>query len=321
MERQSYIDKIIERLSFLKSKVELSTPLNFTDINIHSENFYRDFLNLLYGYKLENINILETNAEAIDLGDEKQKLAFQVTSTSDLSKIRKTVASFIKKKLYEKYETLVIINITKKSKYRVRHVGNENVFQLDTNEDIWDISNIIKDINDLKLDKIKSIYEFLKEQISFAADAILAKEICTFMSLIGYLSDDNHPSAGVGFIEEPDPDGKINKRFADHSEFLKNEYVQLYEEYGQVLQDVMEQSDLGHTRIRRLSLHLKTFSDKVLTEQTGDAQDALTVLVQHYEDLLSVNGAEHDTPSIRFFLVDQLIKCNVFPNKEGYVDG
>ena len=88
IERQTHTNKIIELLSFLKNKVELSNPINLTDVNIYSENFYRDFLNLLYGYKLQNINIIEQNAAAIDLGDEEKKIAFQVTSTSDFSKTK-----------------------------------------------------------------------------------------------------------------------------------------------------------------------------------------------------------------------------------------
>lgn len=316
MERQTYTDKIIELLSFLKVKVELSNPINLTDVNIYSENFYRDFLNLVYGYKLRNINIIEQNATAIDLGDEEKKIAFQITSTSDLSKTKKTVAAFINKKLYEKYDRLVILNITTKANHRDNHVGDQAAYQLNTKEDIWDISNLIKDINDLSLNRIKEICTFLKNEIKFNSDQTLAKEIQTFMSLIGYLSDECQPSAGNGFLEAPDPNGKIHKRFADHSDFLTREYQNLYIEYGQVLTDVMQQSDIGHTRVRRLGLHLMTTSDSVLTSCNGDAKNALEALVEKYKSILSENKVEYDESAIKFFLVDQLIRCNVFPNKE-----
>lgn len=316
IERQTYIVKIIELLSFLKAKVELSNPINLTDVNIYSENFYRDFLNLVYGYKLQNINIIEQNATAIDLGDEEKKIAFQITSTSDLSKTKKTVAAFIKKNLYEKYDRLVIFNITTKANHRDNFVGDQATYQLDTKQDIWDISNLIKVINDLSLERIKEIYAFLKDEIKVTLDQTLAKEIQTFMSLIGYLSDESQPSAGNGFIEAPDPDGKINNRFADYSDYLTKEYQNLYTEYGQVLTDVMQQSDIGHTRIRRLGLHLKITSDNVLTRCNGDAKKGLEELVEKYKDMLSSKRVEYDESAIKFFLVDQLIRCNVFPNKE-----
>lgn len=316
IERQTYINEIIERLTFLKTKVDLSKALNLTDINIHSENFYRDFLNLLYGYDLQNINIIEPNASAIDLGDKAKRIAFQVTSTADLSKTKKTVSFFISKNLYSEYDRLVMLNITTKANHREKFVGDESTYQLNVKEDIWDMGEIVRDINDLKLDQIKKVHAFLKEEIKLTSDQVLVKEIRTFISLIGYLSDESQPSAGNGFIDAPDPDGKINKRFADYSNFLTKEYQDLYIEYGQVLADVIQQSDIGHARVRRLELHLKSNSDNILTECKGNAKEALGKLVEKYKILLSDNSIEYDESAIKFFLVDQIIRCNVFPNKE-----
>ena len=194
--------------------------------------------------------------------------------------------------------------------------GDQATYQLATKEDIWDITDLIKDINNLSLERIKEIYAFLNNEIRFTSDSTLAKEIHTFMSLIGYISDESQPSAGNGFLEAPDPNRKIYKRFADYSGFLTKEYQDLYTEYGQVLTDVIQQSDIGHTRIRRLGLHLKITSDNVLTSCNGDAKKGLEALVEKYRDILSNNRVEYDESAIKFFLVDQLIRCNVFPNKE-----
>ena len=51
--RQELFNNILEKLTFLRTKVELSNPLNLTDVNIVSENFYRDFLNLLFSLSVE----------------------------------------------------------------------------------------------------------------------------------------------------------------------------------------------------------------------------------------------------------------------------
>ena len=95
LNRKKNLDKITELLAYLKSQVEISNPNNFTDINIHSENFYRDFLNLIFEYDLKNINIDDQNAAAIDLGDKANKFAIQVTATSALDKVRSTVSKFV----------------------------------------------------------------------------------------------------------------------------------------------------------------------------------------------------------------------------------
>jgi len=100
MERQDYISQITDALAILSRKVEIKSALNLTDINIHAEDFYKDLLNLSFGYQLVNINTINPNAAAIDLGDVNNKTAIQVTSTSSLSKTRKTVEKFIEKKLY-----------------------------------------------------------------------------------------------------------------------------------------------------------------------------------------------------------------------------
>lgn len=316
LKRKADLDRITEILSYLKSQVELSNPGNLTDTNIYAENFYRDFLNVVFGYNLSNINILDPNSAAIDLGDEDNKIAIQVTSTSDLTKARNTVKKYNHKNLHKKYDTLIILNIAMKKKHKSQLLGDANKHQLDTSSDIWDISDLIKEIGDKSVEKVSEIRTFLEGQVTFENTASLPKEIETFQALIALLSDENHADAGSGFIEEPDPKGKIEDRFSDHTEFLKNEYKELYTEYGAVVSDVFKNEDLGQVRLRRLRLHLKTHSDKVLSDCEGNAKKALEVLVKDFEERLTLLKIEFDSSAIRFFLINELIKCNVFPNKE-----
>jgi SMEK domain len=313
------MDRITEILAYLKSQVELSNPSNFTDINIYAENFYRDFLNLIFGYELLNINIFEPNSAAIDLGDEVSKFAVQVTSTSDLAKVKKTVSKYNGKNLHEKYDRLVILNISMKKNYQTKIVGDKEKYELDTSKDVWDISDLIKVIGDKDVGQISTVRLFLESQVTLENPETVATEILTFQALISLLSDENHHAAGEGFVEEPDPKGKIEERFSDHTDYLKSEFKELYTEYGDVLADVFTHQDLGQVRLRRLRLHLKTYSDQILTEYSGDAKQALGILVAKFGELLATSGIEYDSTAIRFFLIDELIKCNVFPNKEAAV--
>ncbi|APG62019.1 hypothetical protein LPB140_03400 [Sphingorhabdus lutea] len=316
LNRKADLDRITEILSYLKSQVELSNPSNFTDINIYAESFYRDFLNIVFGYNLINVNILEPNSAAIDLGDVGSKVAIQVTSTSDISKAKKTVKSFNDKNLHEKYDSLIILNIAMKKKHKKQLIGEETKYQFDVSSGVWDISDLIKVIGDKSAEEISKVRTFLEGQVTFENSASLPKEIKTFQALIALLSDEDHPGVGVGFIEEPDPKGKIEDRFSDHTQYLKNEFKELYTEYGDVLSDVFENEDLGQVRLRRLRLHLKKHSDQILTDCAGDAKKALENLVQNFEGRLVAERVEFDSSAIRFFLISELIKCNVFPNKE-----
>lgn len=315
MNRQDYQKSIINSLTWLSTQVSVNNKLNLTDINVHSENFYRDLLNLAFGYNLVNINIIDPNATAIDLGDEGSKLAIQVTSTSALTKTRHTVTKFIEKGLYEKYDRLVILNITAKTAHSAPTVGDDN-YSLNTKDDIWDIGNLAVMINDLELSKIQEISNFLNQQLYMKPTESLPRNVETILRLIELISDEEHPAAGEGFLDEPFPEEKINERFVDHADFLKQEFLTLYQDYGAVLDSVEQESDIGQVKIRRVAQHLRVYSDKVLTECNGDPKQALEKLIDNFVGMLNENGFEADTGAAQFYIVKHLIKCNVFPNKE-----
>lgn len=316
LKRKTEMDRIREILSYVKSEVELSNPSNLTDINIYAENFYRDLLNLIFGYNLQNINIIEPNSAAIDLGDENEKFSIQVTSTSNLDKARKTVKKFNDRDYHKKYDKLIILNISTKTKHKKQLIGDEDKHQLDTSEDIWDFSDILEHIGDKNLEKLSEVKDFLEKQVKLSQKNTVSKEVSTFQALIGLLSDEAHSAAGKGYINKPDPKGKIEERFSQHTEFLKAQFKDLYTEFGEILKDVREHSDLGHVKLRRLSLHLRNLSDGILVQCNGDAKQALENLVSKLEKQLSEGNVEYDISAIRFFVIDELIRCNVFPNKE-----
>lgn len=315
MNRQDYQKSIISSLSWLSTQVEVNNKLNLTDINVHAENFYRDLLNLVFDYDLVNINIVEPNAAAIDLGDQGSRIAIQVTSTSSLAKTRHTVDKFIEKELYKHYEKLIILNIAKKIDHSVETVGDDN-YSLDTKDDIWDIGSLSVKINDFELKKLQEISEFLNEQLYVKPAEGLPRNVETILRLIELISDEGHPAVGEGYLREPFPDEKINKRFSEHAEYLKAEFLNLYKDYGAVLDSVEKESDIGQVKIRRVAQHLRVFSDRVLTECDGNPKMAIDKLIDYFIDLLQKNGFEADTGAAQFYIVKQLVKCNVFPNKE-----
>lgn len=42
---------------------------------------------------------------------------------------------------------------------------------------------------------------------------------------------------------------------------------------------------------------------------------ALDTLVEYFENKLSTNGKKYDRMAIKFYLVNEMIKCSVFPNE------
>ncbi|MCK8118635.1 SMEK domain-containing protein [Pseudoalteromonas sp. 2CM37A] len=315
MNRQDYQKSIINSLTWLSTQVSVSNKLNLTDINVHSENFYRDLLNLAFGYNLQNINIIEPNSAAIDLGDSNARIAIQVTSTSSLSKTRHTVEKFIEKTLFKNYDRLIILNIVEKTAHKISSVGDDS-YCLDTKKDIWDVGDLAVMINDLPLEKIEEVSVFLNKQLYVKPSESLPRNIETILRLIELISDEEHPAVGTGFLDEPFPDEKINQRFSEHANFLKQEFLNLYQDYGAVLDSVEQESDIGPVKIRRLAQHLRIYSDKILTECNGDPRRAFAQLIENFINMLNENGFEADSGAAQFFVIKHLIKCNVFPNKE-----
>lgn len=92
MNRVNYINKIISHAAKFVLEVEGFNASNLYDVNIHAEGFLIPVLNEVFGLRLENLNATQKkNFPAIDLADFKNKVAFQVTATSDFEKIKTTL--------------------------------------------------------------------------------------------------------------------------------------------------------------------------------------------------------------------------------------
>ena len=84
----------MEMLTQWVTAVKLRNAVNYTDINRTAENLALRLLNTAYDYNLKNLNWDQYNYPAVDLGDQKRGIAFQVTASDDLKKIRDTVEKF-----------------------------------------------------------------------------------------------------------------------------------------------------------------------------------------------------------------------------------
>jgi hypothetical protein len=319
MLKEELLNRIAHALTFLSTEVSLRNSMNLTDLNLHAEDFCCALLNLALGYNLHNINAINPNASAIDLGGKDDKgasVAIQVTSTSSLKKTRETVDKFIANKLHEQYSRLIILNLITTEKHRETLIGQAGVYQLKTRTDIWAIHDINRKIQHQDSANLQKIADFLQSELKLPPPEKASKEVTTFLALINLLSDETHIAAGKGFIEDPDPTGKIYKRFADHASFLTEQYVDLFTQYGNVLTTVKDNMDIGTVKFARMGLYLKNYTDTQLTLSDGNPRLALEKIVAHFASLLARQGIDYDESAIRFFLLAQTIACNVFPNEE-----
>src|SRR5205814_7358853 len=105
MNRKDSIDKIAKYLARFVEEVKSYNDMSLYDINIHAENALIPILNAVFDLKLVNVNSLEKkNFPSVDLIDDGNKIAFQVTSTGSIDKIKGTLVKFGEHNLQSRFD-------------------------------------------------------------------------------------------------------------------------------------------------------------------------------------------------------------------------
>lgn len=168
MNRTIYWNLCELRLSTLCTRVELRGKLNILDFHLHAEDFYLDFLNVLFGYSLKNMNLVTQNAAGIDLIDLTNKLVLQVSSTASKEKVESALSKDLKS--YKNYRFNFVSISKDASNLRNQSFVNTHGLAFDPKVDIHDVKSILSHILHLKTDKQRIIYDFLKKELQSDED-------------------------------------------------------------------------------------------------------------------------------------------------------
>lgn len=176
-----YLSRFGEQVHILNNNSEFS-------INIQAENVLIKILNTLFSCELENVNHSQNaNYNTIDLRDVNGKLAIQVTATSNISKIKKTLASYREYKHYLNNSKLIIFVLGRRQKsYNILSLDKATGSEFNFNQscDIVDLAFIHKKLNELNdLSKILTVKSLLEEQFADHTSAPILDDIKTFYNL------------------------------------------------------------------------------------------------------------------------------------------
>lgn len=318
--KEFYLKNIAEDLALLSREVSILNAVNLYDINIIAEDFFPGLLNLIYGYELKNANHLEKNAPAIDLVDPENRIAVQVTSDNSSTKIKHTIEKFNKNQAYQLYDRLVVLILTQKKNYS-SEFDTQGMFTFEKVKDIWDVEKLMKDIRELQTEKIKAISSYLSEELRnkyYSVRETQASEVDTIIDLIEYIS--KHRKVSKSCETAVDPEYKIYRRFREFADQLTREYTTLYTLYGEALNIVNETLGIDEAQDIIIMFYLQDISVQFLEEEHDNPIAALNKLVTYFEEKLSRNGKKYDHSAIRFYLVNEMIKCRVFPNEGSEYD-
>ena len=320
MNKEVYLKNVAESLALLSREVSILNAVNLYDINIVAEDFFPGLLNLIYGYELKNANYLEKNAPAIDLVDPKNRIAVQVTSDNSSTKIKHTIEEFNKNKAYQSYDRLIVLILTQKKKYS-SNFDTQGMFSFEKERDIWDVEKLMQDVRELETEQIKAISNYLSAELCnkyYSVKETQASEVDTIIDLIEYISQ--HRKVKKPCETTVDPEYKIYKRFRDFADRLIAEYTTLYTIYGEALKIVNETLGIDEAQDIIIMFYLQDISVQFLEEEQDNPIAALNKLVTYFETKLSANCKKYDRSAIKFYLVNEMIKCRVFPNERSEYD-
>lgn len=216
--RGYFIGEIVDALSDIAGQVLTRGRLGLTDLNKHAEDFFKTILNHLFSLSLVNLNGERSNEPGLDLGDEANKIAFQITATRTSAKVNDTLDALSDEqiKAYPKIRVLMI-------------AGKQSSYTLDAGlcsrasfsaEDIWDIHDLGKRCMDLPVDVLQLVYSHVHSEL-----ARIKIE-----------------------LEIPDADGKYPTTLADFIEAIPKPQMSDLVKFNKLLEEEGVKEDLGKTR-------------------------------------------------------------------------
>ncbi len=318
MNRTIYFNYIEKKINELASRIESRGKLNILDFNQHSEVFYRDFLNNLYGWNLINLNEIKQNAEGIDLVDLDNKIIAQVSATATKQKLNNSFS----KEIYQEYMgfTFKFISISRDFEIKDYEIPN-NIYDIKFNEDkdIIDKNRILKKVLNLKVLEQKGLYNFIKEELGNEIDTLkMDSNLATVINILAledlsefetkYEINDFEINKKIVYNNLTDIKGIINDYKIYHSKI--NEMYITFDKCG----------------VNKSFTILQTIRKKYFEacqETDNECEIFLLVINKVIEIVLNSNNYaeipyEELEICVEIIVVDAFIRCKIFENPEGY---
>lgn len=318
MKRTNYFNYIEEKMNILGHRISTRGKLNLLDLNIYSETFITDLLNLILNLKLKNMNIIKQNVEGIDLIDEINKIIVQVSATSTKQKINKSLEKSILSEYSDyRFKFIAIANDVKNLKNK-EYINPYNV-QFDTNGDIIGIVEILKIILDMKIEKQKEVYEFIKNELSNDIDIL--KVDTNLAIIINILASEDLGACNESpEINKFEIERKIEfnelMNIRDTIDDFKIYYHKLDEKYS-------EFNKIGKNKSLSVLNLIRTKYRQTIIETDNKASVFYNIIDKVIKMILeSKNYTEIPYEELEMcvyiIVVDAFIRCKIFENPEGY---
>jgi 23S rRNA U2552 (ribose-2'-O)-methylase RlmE/FtsJ len=203
--RKKAFDNISRVLAITRLDIEHHQAIGDLSLNIHSENYFRDVFNFVYGKDFDNNNYVHKNAPFIDLIDHKNKEIIQITTTRTKEKILHSLKALTKPE-YKGYKFSIYYLLSK----AMPNSSTTDEIELTNNVILSDVlrdsTDLIRDIEHLKTNRLIELSTELFEpfEVKYTNEMVLDlvfKKLVKEKSTLIFSYDDD-----IGGIS---PDNKI----------------------------------------------------------------------------------------------------------------
>jgi len=317
MNRTTYYDYIDEKINVLAHRIVTNGKLNMLHLHMHSENFYLHFFNLLFNFKLENLNQSLQNVEAIDLIDNTNKIVIQVSSTNTKQKIESALEKDIIKQ-YSNY-TFKFISIAKDATtLRTKNYININSISFTPSDDIYDTTSILKIISALNIDKQKEVYQFIKKELGNEIDIIkLDSNLATIINILAKENwDETNQYDEVNSFEI---ERKITYNNLSSAKSLIDKYI-VY--FGRIDVKYTEFDKMGNNKSNSVLATIKREYIKLKNNENADEVFFNTIAailkkITQSDNYIQIPIEELEL-CVDILIVDAFIRCKIFENPMDY---
>ena len=316
--RADALTVIADELGRIEASCEKRGLVHHFDNHTSAQHFFRRLLNATYDLNLVELDQLEENFPAIDLGDAKKRIAYQVTTNKTSAKVARTLDKFNAHNLDEQFDTLKILVIGKRQNtYDAVEIPNRLKFS--TADDIIDTTGLMKHIGTLNTPELEAI------------EKILAEEMKSPLSLSTATTNLAGLSIDIGVLRDPPNHIDPSDTFTDDRILRYNLSKETGEEQGTVISPQMDYlSQMGKVPLEAISFFHNPFKchypslDVTFVNNTGRTlavKEAVFEVAESVPDLSPVIVFKDDNARMKLAIENEgwgqvytpIIRCNIRP--------
>lgn len=318
MNRSNYFNYIEEKLNTMSYRIKIRGRINLLDLNIYSESFFADLLNLLLNYNLKNLNRVKQNTEGIDLIDEKNKVIAQVSSTSTKQKVENSLAKQIFVK-YSGYHFIFIAIAGDADNLRGKTFRNPHGAIFSSSDDIYDVKSLLSIILDLHIAELRKLYGFIRDELGNAIDIV--KVDTNLASVINLISQED--LSGITDSPEINP-FEISRKIEFNSLISAQHIVKDFVVYFSKVNEKYKEFDKqGANKSFSILALIRSQYNKLL-RKTQDPDEVFFSIIENVIELIQNSKNYIEIPydelelCVSILVVDAFTRCKIFKNPEGY---